>query len=385
MIKIVTLIGARPQIIKAAALSRVITSTYSDRITEVLVHTGQHYDSTMSQVFFDELELPKEKYNLEVGSGTHAQQTARMLLGIEDILIKEKPDCLLLYGDTNSTLAGALTAAKRHLPVIHVEGGVRSYNKSFPEEVNRVICDHLSTLIFVPTISGIKSLQREGFADDPKPPFQIDNPKVYYCGDIMYDNSLYFAEKASAKSPILKDLDLNDKQFALVTMHRPSNVDDPETLASLFNTFDTLAADNQITLVIPLHPRTMKAIENNPDKNLFNRIKDNSLLKIIPAVSFFDMINLERRAAIIFTDSGGVQKEAFYFEKPCVILLDETPWVELVESGTALLTGSNGEKIKAAYQTLMTKRKELKFPSLFGDGHAAAFICEKIIENFDRP
>jgi len=384
MIKIVTLIGARPQIIKAAALSRIITSIYSDRITEVLIHTGQHYDLTMSQVFFDELELPKEKYNLEVGSGTHAQQTARMLLGIEDILVKERPDCLLVYGDTNSTLAGALTAAKIHLPVIHVEGGVRSYNKSYPEEINRVICDHLSTLIFVPTLSGMKNLQREGFSEDPKPPFQIDNPKVYHCGDIMYDNSLYFAEKAAYKSSVLKDLDLKNKQYGLLTIHRANNVDDPGTLASLFKTFDQLTIDNQLLLVIPIHPRTMKAIENNPDQDLFDKVRRNSLLKIIPPASFFDMINLEREATIIFTDSGGVQKEAFYFEKPCVILSDETAWVELVESGTAILTGSDETKIKTAYQSLMSKRKELKFPPIFGDGHAASFICERIIENFDR-
>jgi UDP-GlcNAc3NAcA epimerase len=384
MIKMVTLIGARPQIIKAAAISRVIASAFSDRITEVLVHTGQHYDPAMSQVFFDELEVPKEKYNLEVGSGTHAQQTARMLLGIEDILVKEKPDCLLLYGDTNSTLAGALAAAKMHLPIIHVEGGVRSYNKSYPEEVNRVICDHLSTLIFVPTLSGIKGLHREGFPEDAKPPFQIDNPKVYYCGDIMYDNSLYFAEKAAHKSTVLNDHDLKDGQYALLTIHRANNVDDPLVLASLFKTFDRLATENQMMLVIPLHPRTMKAIENNPDQTLFSRVKSNSLLKVIPPASFFDMINLEKGASIVFTDSGGVQKEAFYFEKPCVILSDETAWVELVESGTAILTGSDETKIRAAYQSLMSKRNELKFPSIFGDGHAASFICEKIMENFDR-
>jgi len=384
MIKMVTLIGARPQIIKAAAISRVIKSTFSNQITEVLVHTGQHYDPTMSQVFFDELEVPKEKYNLEVGSGTHAQQTARMLLGIEDILVKEKPDCLLLYGDTNSTLAGALTAAKMHLPIIHVEGGVRSYNKSYPEEVNRVICDHLSTLIFVPTLSGIKGLQKEGFSENPTPPFQIDNPKVYYCGDIMYDNSLYFAEKATHKSSVLKDNDLKEGQFGLLTIHRANNVDNPEVLASLFKTFDQLTTENQMTLVVPLHPRTLKAIENNPDQTLFERVKANPFLKIIPPASFFDMINLEKGASIVFTDSGGVQKEAFYFEKPCVILSDETAWVELIESGTAILTGSDDARIRTAYQSLMDKRKELKFPSIFGDGCAASFICEKIVENFDQ-
>jgi UDP-GlcNAc3NAcA epimerase len=382
MIKIVTLIGARPQIIKAAALSRVIASEYEGKITEVLVHTGQHYDSTMSKIFFDELELPKEKYNLGAGSGTHAQQTAKILIGVEEVLMNEKPNCLVLYGDTNSTLAGALAAAKIHLPVIHVEGGVRSYNKSFPEEINRLICDHLSTLIFVPTVSGMKSLRKEGFVEFVKPPFSIDNPKVYHCGDIMYDNSVYFAHKATEKSFILKNLGIENKSFGLVTLHRPSNVDDANTLIELMNTFDTLAKEENITLVMPLHPRTVKALEDGSEIEWYQKLKSNSLLKIIPAVSFLDMINLEKEAKIIFTDSGGVQKEAFYFKKPCVIILEETPWVELVESGTALLTGSNPDKIRSAFKVLMNKKDALKFPPLFGDGHAASFICEKIIENF---
>jgi UDP-GlcNAc3NAcA epimerase len=237
MIKIVTLIGARPQIIKAAAISRIINEKYFNQISEVLVHTGQHYDPTMSQVFFDELGLPQEKYNLNIGSGSHAEQTAGMLTGIEQILINEKPECLLLYGDTNSTLAGALAAAKIHLPVVHVEGGVRSYNKDFPEEINRLICDHLSTLIFVPTHSGIESLYKEGFAKNPLPPYRINNPIIYHSGDIMYDNSLHFADVAREKSFILKNLNLSGVSFGLVTMHRPSNVDNQEVLLSLFKTF----------------------------------------------------------------------------------------------------------------------------------------------------
>jgi UDP-GlcNAc3NAcA epimerase len=380
MIRIVTLIGARPQIIKSAAISRVIREKYSDKITEILVHTGQHYDASMSQVFFDELGLGKEKYNLNIGSGTHAEQTAGMLIGVEKILLQEKPDCLLLYGDTNSTLAGALAAAKIHLPVVHVEGGVRSYNKSYPEEVNRLICDHLSTLIFVPTHSGVDSLYREGFAKDPDPPYKADNPKVYHSGDIMYDNSIYFAKVASEKSSILKELGIEEKQFGLVTLHRPGNVDNSEALSFIFNALHDLAFQHDLNLVIPLHPRTLKALEK--EEALFQKIHKNPLLKITAAVSFFDMINLEKEASIIFTDSGGVQKEAFYFKKPCIIMLEETPWIELIQSGTALLVGSNPEKINAAYATLMANRKELVFPPLFGDGHAAAFICDKIIDNF---
>jgi UDP-GlcNAc3NAcA epimerase len=205
MIKIVTVVGARPQFIKAAAISRAIRLQFKDQIQEVLLHTGQHYDPGMSKVFFEELGLPKEDYNLQVGSGSHAVQTAAMMVGVEEILLKEKPDYLLLYGDTNSTLAGAIAASKLHIPIIHIEGGVRSYYKGMPEEVNRVMCDHLSTLIFVPTLSGMESLWNEGFRKDNQPPYSPDNPKVYHCGDIMYDNSLLLAAVAKQKSTILDD------------------------------------------------------------------------------------------------------------------------------------------------------------------------------------
>jgi len=382
MIKLVTIIGARPQIIKAAALNRAIRKKFSRQIQEVIVHTGQHYDEGMSQVFFDELGLPKEDYNLQAGSGSHAVQTATMLVGIEEILIKEKPHAVLLYGDTNSTLAAAVAASKIHLPIIHVEGGVRSFNKAFPEEINRLICDHLSTLVFVPTHHGRENLYREGFGKENKAPYTINNPQVYYCGDIMYDNSLYFSSIAAQRSDVLKRLGMENSPFSLVTMHRPSNVDDVQVLASLFQTFHDLAVEENTTLVIPLHPRTMKLFEQGVSREVYNQLINQPRLKIIPAVSFLDMILLEKRADMIFTDSGGVQKEAYYFHKPCAIMLEETPWVELIESGTALLTGSDEKKIRNSYRTLYASRNELKYPSLFGDGNAAEFICEKIIENF---
>lgn len=382
MIKVLTVVGARPQIIKAAAVNRAIRTQFADKIQEIIVHTGQHYDEGMSKVFFDELGLPKEDYNLGAGSGSHAVQTSAIMIGIEEILLKEKPHALLLYGDTNSTLAAAVAAAKIHLPVIHVEGGVRSYNKDFPEEINRLICDHLSTLVFVPTQRGVDNLYREGFGATNRAPYSINNPKIYFCGDIMFDNSLFFSTVAAQKSDFISRLQLPTKRFSLVTMHRPSNVDDPAVLEKLFETFLALAEEEDTSLVIPLHPRTMKLFETQIDRTVFRRVKASTRLRIIPAVSFLEMILLEKNAEIIITDSGGVQKEAYYFQRPCVIMLEETPWVELLESGTALLAGSNGKKIREAYKKLLDQRGMLQYPPIFGDGKAASFICEKIIENF---
>lgn len=382
MIKIVTVVGARPQFIKAAAISRAIRSRFQDQIKEILLHTGQHYDPGMSQVFFEELGLPKEDYNLNVGSGSHAVQTSAIMIGVEEILLKEKPDYLLLYGDTNSTLAGAVAASKLHIPIIHVEGGVRSYLKEMPEEVNRVICDHLSTLIFVPTQSGMESLWREGFRKDNQPPFTPDNPKVYHCGDIMYDNSLLLAEVARKKSTVLDQHNLRDKKFVLVTMHRPNNVDDPEILGKLFQTFNQLAIENNLTMVVPLHPRTTKVFEDKVSDEIKQQVHSNNLIKIIPPVSFLDITALEMEAEIVCTDSGGVQKEAYYFKKPCVIMMEKTAWVELEQSGTAILTSNNSDKIKSAFKALVGKKNQMTFPEIFGDGKASYFICEKIIEDF---
>ncbi len=382
MIKILTVVGARPQFIKAAAISRAIRLKFKDQIKEVLLHTGQHYDPGMSQVFFEELGLPKEDYNLNVGSGSHAGQTAAMMVGIEEVLIKEKPDYLLLYGDTNSTLAGAIAASKLHIPIIHVEGGVRAFRKDMPEETNRIICDHLSTLIFVPTQSGLDNLWREGFRKDNQPPYSADNPKVFHCGDIMYDNSLLLAEVAAHKSTLLKQLDLLGKHFALVTMHRPRNVDDPEILSKLFQTFCDLATENNLTMIVPLHPRTSKVMEERLDPAVRNKIHSNKLVKIIPPVPFLDITALEMNSQIVITDSGGVQKEAYYFKKPCIIMLDQTAWVELEQSGTAIVTGPDTDKIINAFNELMTRKSQMAFPEIFGDGKASYFICEKIIEDF---
>jgi len=374
--KIITIIGARPQIIKAAAISRAIRNNYSSKIQELIVHTGQHYDENMSTVFFDELQIPKPNYNLNVGSGNHGAQTAKMLEGIEEIILKEQPNAVLVYGDTNSTVAGGLAASKLLVPLVHIEAGLRSFNKSMPEEINRISCDHMSTLLFSPTKQGLENLQREGFKISNQQPFTIDNPRVYHCGDIMYDNSLYFSELASKKS-IISDLNLN-KNFILTTIHRNNNTDIPERLSSIFEALLEISETNKIQVVLPLHPRTKKMMEVNLSADLQNKIDASQYIQIIEPVSFLEMIALEKNARFVMTDSGGVQKEAFYFEKPCIILRPETEWVEIVENGNAILCDADKSRITAAYKKL-TEAKKLTYPLLFGDGKAAEFICSEMI------
>ncbi len=384
MIKIVTIVGARPQFIKAAAISRAIRNDFRTDIKEIIVHTGQHYAPNMSKVFFEELNIPQEDYNLEAGSDSHANQTAKIMEGIEKILMKETPDCLLLYGDTNSTLAGGVVASKLHIPIVHVEAGVRSYNKHYPEEVNRIVCDHLSTLLFTPTTSGVNNLAKEGFNLENKAPYTVNNPKVFFCGDIMYDNSLHFAEVAKEKSFILSKLGIEGKEYVLVTVHRPHNTDDLLALNTLFRTFNELSKQDKISFIIPLHPRTQKAMEKGLDSGLYHEISNNPFIQIIPPASFLDIIQLESNAKLIMTDSGGVQKEAYFFNKPCIIFQEDTAWVELVESGNARVVGSDETKIKEAYQYYMEKGDTLQFAQMYGDGNAAKFICQQIVDNFKK-
>ena len=374
--KLVTIIGARPQIIKAAALSRAIRNHYADQIQEVIVHTGQHYDDNMSQVFFDELQIPRPDYNLHVGSASHGVQTARMTEGIEAILIKERPDFIILYGDTNSTLAGAVAAAKIHVPIVHIEAGLRSFNKAMPEEINRIVCDHCSTLLFSPTLAGVENLKREGFPVDNDGPYTIDNPKVYHCGDIMYDNSLHFANIAEEKTDIIQRLELTAKPYILATIHRDTNTDHPERLSAIFRSIKKLSEECQV--VLPLHPRTAKLLKTNLDEDLQNQIFSCQNIKLIPPVSFLEMVALERHALLVMTDSGGVQKEAYFFKKPCVILRPETEWVEIVATGNAVLTDADEGRIIKAWQQFKDNPPTV-FPEIFGDGHAAEFMLDKII------
>ena len=374
--KIVTVIGARPQIIKAAALSRAIKTHFAKEIQEVIVHTGQHYDDNMSQVFFDELGIPRPDYNLHVGSASHGVQTARMTEGIEDILVKEQPDFIVLYGDTNSTLAGAVAAAKIHVPIVHIEAGLRSFNKSMPEEINRIVCDHCSTLLFSPTHAGVENLKREGFPMDNDGPYTIDNPKVFHCGDIMYDNSLHFANVAEEKTDLIKRMELGDKSFILATIHRDSNTDHPERLNAIFSAI--LQLSEECPIVLPLHPRTAKLLKTNISAEKQTKLFDSQNVKLIPPVSFLEMIALERHAQLIMTDSGGVQKEAYFFKKPGIILRPETEWVEIVETGNAILADADECRIMGAWQHFKGNPPTV-FPEIFGDGHAAEFMLKQML------
>lgn len=376
--KIVTVIGARPQIIKAAALSRAIKEHFKKEVNEIIVHTGQHYDDNMSQVFFDELGIPQPDYNLGVGSASHGVQTARMIEGIEEILLKEKPDYLVLYGDTNSTLAGAIAASKIHVPIVHIEAGLRSFNKSMPEEINRICCDHCSTLLFSPTATGFKNLIKEGFNPDNKRRFTIDNPGIYHCGDVMYDNSKYFANIADTKSQILDKEGLRGTCYMLCTIHRDNNTDQPERLNAIFKALLKISECKMV--VLPLHPRTSKLLNTNLENDLYDKITNNKNIKILPPASFLDMIVLERHAQMVVTDSGGVQKEAFFFQKPCLILRSETEWKEIVECGAAVITDADENKIIDSFNNFVENPPH-KFPEIFGDGKAAEFICKEMLEN----
>ncbi len=376
MIKIVTVIGARPQIIKAAALSRAIKKKFADKIKEIIIHTGQHYDDNMSQVFFDELEVPKPDFNLNVRLASHGEQTAAMISGIEKIILAEKPDCIVIYGDTNSTLAAAIAAAKIYVPIVHIEAGLRSFNKLMPEEVNRIMCDHVSTFLFCPTKTGYNNLLKEGLKENNLAPFTINNPKIYHCGDIMFDNSIYFSEMAEKKSTILKDNNLHTNQYILVTIHRNNNTDDLSRLSSIFSALKQITEKKKIQLVIPLHPRTAKQLQQLPE--LYEAIQADPLIKILPPVSFLEIICLEKNAKLVVTDSGGVQKEAFFFKRPCVILRSETEWIELVACGAAKLTDANEKEILNAVDHFFSKT-DLEFPAFFGDGKAAEFICTEML------
>ena len=379
-LKLLTVIGARPQIIKAAALSRAIKNHYADQLQEIIVHTGQHYDENMSAVFFNELGIPQPDYNLSVGSASHGVQTARMIEGIEKILLDEKPDYLVLYGDTNSTLAGAVAASKIHIPIVHIEAGLRSFNKSMPEEINRILCDHSATLLFSPTKTGFDNLVNEGFKANNKAPFHADNPGIYHCGDVMYDNSKHFAEIAMQNSTLLRDLDLEKSPFILCTIHRNANTDEPKRLQQIFDALLEIVSLSKQKLVLPLHPRTSKLLKTNLREDTYLEIVNNEKIKLIPPVSFLAMIALEKQASMIITDSGGVQKEAYFFQKPCIIMRPETEWKEIVEAGAAVIADASKEKIVSAWKAFHAN-PPANYPEIFGDGDAASFICGEILKN----
>ncbi len=376
--KIVTIVGARPQFIKAAAVSRaiqafnrrVLQGGTGKRVREILVHTGQHYDYLMDRVFFEELRLPKPDYQLGVGSGSHAIQTGRMLERIETVLNKEKPAVVVVYGDTNSTLAGALAAAKLHIPIAHVEAGLRSYKRNMPEEVNRLLADHLSTLLFSPTVQAVRNLSKEGIRNG-------DKTVVKNVGDVMYDSVLYYAQLAEKRSTILRDLnllsntpnsELSTPNYYVATLHRAENTDDAKRLRSILRALTEIAKDCPV--VLPVHPRTKKMIEAH---HLLREVKG---IQLTDPLSYFDMLALERHAKAILTDSGGVQKEAYWFRVPCLTLRKETEWVETIRGGWNVLVGTETSRIVKEVARRKWKKLPRKGTGIFGDGKAS----EKIVQ-----
>lgn len=378
MKKLLTIVGARPQIIKAAALSRAIKNKFASQVEEIIVHTGQHYDHQMSDVFFDELQIPRPDYNLQVGSGKHGEQTAKMIVGLEKLIESEQPDFLIIYGDTNSTLAGAIAAAKLHTPIVHIEAGLRSFNKRMPEEINRILSDHVSTYLFPPTKTGYANLVKEGFSETTNQPFTMDNPGVFMVGDVMYDNSVYYSALAENKSDILDRLSLEPDNFILATIHRNANTDDSDRLNTIFETLHQITTLHSVRLVLPVHPRTVKQMSELLNPETYKAIQDNPNMLLISPVSFLEMIRLEQQAKLVITDSGGVQKEAFFFRKPCIILRAETEWLEIVESGAAVLCDADKERILNAY-TYFTETDRSNFAPLYGDGNAAERILDVLL------
>lgn len=356
MKRLLTIVGARPQIIKAAAISREIKNHYADRVEELILHTGQHYDDNMSDMFFRELGIPAPDYNLHVGSMERDAQIRNMVAGIENVLDKNTFDAIIVYGDTNSTLAGALAASKRQIPLYHIEAGLRSFNPAMPEEINRIETDKLSTVLFAPTQTAVRNLENE----------QIMG-RVVLSGDVMYDNALYFSRLAATKSNIIERMGLEPDKFVLATIHRPVNTDNETNLQTIFRALTDIAAEG-MEVVVPLHPRTRARM--GKDARVGN-------VKIIEPVGFYDIIRLEQSASVVMTDSGGVQKEAFFYGTPSVILRAETEWVEITDAGAGILAEADYARIMAAYKTIAGKK--IVFPPLFGDGHAAEHILKEIV------
>jgi UDP-GlcNAc3NAcA epimerase len=366
MIKLVTIVGARPQFVKAAVLSRLIRSEeWKINFTEILVHTGQHYDHNMSEVFFKEMEIPKPDYNLNIGSGTHARMTGEMLIKIEEVCLKEKPDLVLVYGDTNSTIAGALAASKLHIPVAHVEAGLRSYWKEMPEEQNRILTDHISDFLFCPTDTAVVNLKKEGILSG-----------VHQVGDIMFDAYLFYKDKIKDEintrfHNILESNNIKmspDEEFFLLTIHRAENTDDEEKLTNIVNALNKI----NTAAIYPIHPRTRKQLD------LFN-LKFEPHIKVIDPIGYLDIISLQTKCKFIVTDSGGMQKEAYFSKKPCVTLREQTEWVETVEGGYNILAGNNYENIINS----INKVSQIdSFSFLYGNGNSGCKIISLIQDFF---
>lgn len=352
--KIVTVLGARPQFIKASVVSHAFGE--KGGVEEILVHTGQHFDANMSQVFFEELAIPQPAYNLGIGGGLHGAMTGAQLAAIEEVLLREKPDWVLVYGDTNSTLAGALAAAKLHIPVAHVEAGLRSFNRRMPEEINRVVVDHLSTLLFAPTETAMQHLAREGMAAE----------SCHQVGDVMFDAALLFGQRAMRHATIMQRLKLTRGGYALATVHRAENTDNVDRLRCILRALGCLG--EELPVVCPIHPRTRKFIHQHGLNDLLQ-----AGIRVVEPVGYLDMVMLEQQAAVIATDSGGVQKEAFFYRVPCVTLRDETEWVELIEAGwNRLAPPHDVDRVYDALRRAVGSQGEAVAP--YGQGHAAPRI-----------
>ena len=378
--KIVSIVGARPQFIKLAPLARAFNENGED-IDHIIIHTGQHYDYNMSKVFFDELGLPEPDFHLEVGSGEHGVQTGLMLQRIEEVLIGDRPDRVVVYGDTNSTLAGALAGSKLHIPVDHVEAGLRSYNRNMPEEINRGLTDHCSSVLFCPTLNAVNNLRKEGFTNIVNEgrlvadPSDIPDlmPLVVNVGDIMYDSFLLCLDIAEKKSDIMSKLGLYNGEFYLATVHRAENTDNEDRLKGILKALAEISSEKPV--IFPIHPRTSKTIENFKTKPEMP-----GSLRIIDPVSYFDMLILEKNARAILTDSGGMQKEAYFAGVPCVTLRDETEWIETVESGWNILAGANKSKIVSKIKNLATSADIPESDDFYGDGKTS----EKIVRILEK-
>ena len=354
-IKILTIIGARPQIIKAATLSRRIKNQFSSKIEEVLVHTGQHYDENMSDVFFKDMGIPKPKYNLGLGGLSQSAMTGRMMEGLEEVCLKEKPDWVVVYGDTNSTLAGSLVASKLQIKLAHVEAGLRSHNMNMPEEVNRILTDRISTLLFCPSALAVKNLETEGFKNFP-------NAKIKNVGDIMYEGAMHFS-KQSRKPPELNHTDLDN--YVLATIHRAETTENIENLKSVVEALNTINESKPV--IVPIHPRTCSIIKDNNIEVSF---------QMINPVGYLEMIWLIQNCCLVITDSGGLQKEAYFFEKFCLTTRTETEWVELVESSNNVLVAYEVNKILSAFNA---PRKFNPYGKLYGDGNTSELIIKALI------
>ena len=356
--KILTIVGARPQFIKAAVVSRAISRIAGSH--EVIVHTGQHYDRNMSEVFFHELAIPEPQYNLGINAMSNTVMTAKMIEGIQGVIEVEQPELVLVYGDTNSTLAGAIAARQNHIMLAHVEAGLRSYNMLMPEEMNRILTDRISNYLFCPTDTAINNLHEEGFAN-----FKC---RILLSGDVMYDASLFYAEMAEKKSTILKQLGI-EKDYLLVTFHRSENVDDPENLSEIVSALNEIS--RRIKIVLPIHPRTKKRLA---EQNL--RLD----FPVTDPVGYLDMIQLLRHSKLVMTDSGGLQKEAFFFKKYAVTLRNETEWTELVENGFNILSGTKKNDILESFDKTLKKESDFNV-HLYGTGKAGEFIAHTLLNN----